>query len=171
MRQILSYHPSFKFFLFPTDIHTTQPPRQSNRIYRGEISEWCITKQHSEINSLASSIIQLFLISCRHSRNSIFNTIRLKIKEHNIWVMHCETTKWDKYSPIINYSPLSCFIQTLTQLNLEGNRIGARGLQHLSDALQNNTVRQILSHHPSFNSFLFHTDTHTTQPRKQSRRR
>jgi hypothetical protein len=164
-----SLHPSFNSFSFHTDTHYTQPPLQWNRSSRGATSEWCITKQYSETNTL-----------------------------------------------FIHHSTLSHFIQTLTTLDLSRNHIEAQGAQHLSDALRNNTVRQILSSsiiqlflisyrhslhstslvitsklkgrniwvmhyektksakyslHPSFNSFSFHTDTHETRPHRQSNRR
>jgi hypothetical protein len=132
-----SLHPSFKSFSFHTDTHYTQPRRQSNRRRRGTKSEWCITKQHSETNTLfihrstlshfiqtlrqinlsanpigtqgvqylsdalqnntvwpilSSSIIQLFLISYRHSLDSTSNRMISEMKGRNIWVMHYEAT-------------------------------------------------------------------------------
>ena len=47
---------------------------------------------------LSSSIVQLFLISYRHSLHSTSWAIKSEIKGRNIWVMHYETTQWDKYS-------------------------------------------------------------------------
>jgi len=58
----------------------------------------------------------------------------------------CITTKHGKKNTLfILHSTLSYFIQTLTILDLWNNRIGDKGAQHLSDALRQNTVRQILS--------------------------
>ncbi len=61
------------------------------------------------------------------------------------------------------------FIQTLTQLNLGSNEIGVQGAQYLGEALQKNSVRQSnhFLHFYHMHIFAFHTDTHTTQPRKQ----
>ncbi|MBL8820828.1 MAG: hypothetical protein JNL58_32740 [Planctomyces sp.] len=51
-------------------------------------------------------------------------------------------------SSLIYYSHTT---QTLTTLNLDSNKIGAEGAQHLASALQVNTVRLIFSpfHHSS----------------------
>ncbi len=99
------------------------------------------------------SLMLLFLISYRHSRSSTSPSMKSVLKGHNIWVMLYEITRWDKYSLHLSVSvsvslshpTISCFIQSLRELYLFSNQIGAEGAQHLSDALRNNTVRQILS--------------------------
>jgi len=45
-------------------------------------------------------------------------------------------------------------IQTLTTLDLNGNRIGAQGAQYLGEALRHNTVRSLLLHVFTIISFL-----------------
>jgi len=49
---------------------------------------------------------------------------------------------------------LVSFIQTLTTLDLNGNRIGAQGAQYLGEALRHNTVRSLLLHVFTIISFL-----------------
>ncbi len=71
----------------------------------------------------------------------------------------------------LSHSTLSYFIQTLTELDGSFNQIGVQWPQHVTDALRNNTVRQILSSSLSSNSFLFHTDTLETGRLFQSNRR
>jgi len=65
-----------------------------------------------------------------------------------------------QYSEIITHScfyhhliPVS-FIQTLTTLHLNGNRIGNQGAQYLGEALRHNTVRSLLLHVFIIISFL-----------------
>jgi len=65
-----------------------------------------------------------------------------------------------QYSEIITVScfyhqliPVS-FIQTLTTLNLNVNQIGDQGAQYLGEALRHNTVRSLLLHVFTINSFL-----------------
>lgn len=140
--------------------------------------EW--SKSSSVVCSLrvVRCIIQLFPILCRHSAS---DGIKSMIVGYNIWVMLWSKTKYDKSSiyshssrtHITHHLTLSFSIQTLTELKLGWNQIGAEGTHYLSDALKQNKVWQILylfilfsySYHPSFNSFLCHTDTHHTQPR------
>jgi hypothetical protein len=161
-------------FLFYTDTHDTRPRRQCNRRYRCTISEWCIATEHSETKSLFISVFlnQRSLILHRHSLHSTSKAIKLEIKVHNIWVMHYNRTQWDKESfyLCLSHPTVSHFTQTLTTLNLWDNKIRDKGAQHLSDALQHNTVRLRVSSSLPFlsNGFLFYTDTHYTQPPDQS---
>jgi Ran GTPase-activating protein (RanGAP) involved in mRNA processing and transport len=55
---------------------------------------------------------------------------------------------------------IQIFVQTLTTLNLHGNKIGAEGAQHLAQALQNNTVRQVLFRSAVYSLLYFDTDAH-----------
>ncbi len=55
---------------------------------------------------------------------------------------------------------LSYFTQTLEDLNLYGNKIGATGMQYLSDALRNNKVTYLSS--TLLISLLYFTQTLTT---------
>jgi hypothetical protein len=58
------------------------------------------------------------------------------------------------------------FTQILITLDLKCTRIGDRGVQHLANALQQNTVKLSFSHR--IVHLLFPTDTHHTSPGKQS---
>jgi hypothetical protein len=54
-------------------------------------------------------------------------------------------------------------IQTLTTLDLQRNNIGAEGAQHLAQALQNNTVRDVFFVSTTYSTLSFNTDTHHAQ--------
>jgi hypothetical protein len=55
-------------------------------------------------------------------------------------------------------------MQKLTTLDLGHNQIGDQGAQHLAQALQNNTVRQVLFLTTAYSPLSFNTDTHQAQP-------
>jgi hypothetical protein len=55
-------------------------------------------------------------------------------------------------------------IQTLTTLNLRSNHINDEGGQHLAQALQNNTVRDVFFFSISYSPLSFNTDTHQARP-------
>jgi hypothetical protein len=99
----------------------------------------------------------------------------VELAGQHAWVLHYDITQWDQESfhLSLSHSTVSYFTQTLTTLNLWNNGIGVQGAQHLSDALRQNTVRpRVFSSLPfSSNGFLFYTDTHYTQPRRQWNRR
>ncbi len=54
-------------------------------------------------------------------------------------------------------------LQTLTTLNLRSNDIDAEGAQHLAQALQNNTVRDVFFFSTTYSPLSFITDTHHAQ--------
>ncbi len=80
----------------------------------------------------------------RHSSRSIFTGTRSVLKRHNIWHKHYRTIWWDNFSFDRLYIHHDISIQKLTTLDLRRNEIGAEGARHLAQALQNNTVRQVL---------------------------
>jgi hypothetical protein len=51
-------------------------------------------------------------------------------------------------------------IQTLTTLDLGWNEIGVKGAQFLANALQTNTVRELLYSSITRSTWSFNTDTH-----------
>ena len=61
------------------------------------------------------------------------------------------------------------WLQTLSQLDLDSNKIGAQSAQYLSEALQKNTVslNQRCFHVSPYSYSLFVADTFTTQPPSQ----
>jgi lysophospholipase L1-like esterase len=62
------------------------------------------------------------------------------------------------YLPLRIHPYLS--IQTLTTLNLGCNDIEGEGAQHIAQALQNNTVRDVFFFSTTHSSLSFITDTH-----------
>jgi hypothetical protein len=62
-------------------------------------------------------------------------------------------------------------IQTLLKLGIFANEITEKGIQHLVDALQNNTVSIFLISSILFLSALLRSDTHHTSTARQSNRR
>ena len=57
--------------------------------------------------------------------------------------------------------------QTLRQLNLDRNSIGAEGASHIAQGLQHNTVIfQLLFHSHQTKLFYIYADTYTTRPRE-----
>ena len=171
VRETLSSSVASCCLCFHTDTHYTQPLGQSNRRSRGTTSGWYLTKEHGEKNSLFICLILLFVLSHRPSLHSTSHPIKSAIKGHNIWLMPYERTRWEKQSLHLSDLVICSFTQTLTELNLRGNRIGDQGAQHLADALRENTVRETVSSSISSCCLFFHTDTHRTRPRIQSNRR
>jgi Ran GTPase-activating protein (RanGAP) involved in mRNA processing and transport len=55
------------------------------------------------------------------------------------------------------------FVQTLTTLDLSGSHIGDEGAQHLAQALQNNTVRDVSFFSTKVSLISFITNTHHAQ--------
>jgi UDP-3-O-acyl-N-acetylglucosamine deacetylase len=64
-------------------------------------------------------------------------------------------------SSSVTYHTVS--IQTLTTLNIYGNKIGDEGARHLGHALQNNAVREVLSLSITYQLLCFNTDTHHSE--------
>ena len=50
--------------------------------------------------------------------------------------------------------------QTLTTLRLRGNNITSKGVQHLAEALHNNTVRKLIFSWTAYGLLLINIDTH-----------
>ena len=72
---------------------------------------------------------------------------------------------------VVISSPIHSATQTLTSLDLQINRIGAVGAQHLATALRENKVMSIeICSSLIANHSLSHTDTHITRPRIESNR-
>jgi len=61
-------------------------------------------------------------------------------------------------------------IQTLTTLNLTFNRIGDEGAQFLANALQTNTVRELLYSSITGSPSSFNTDTHNVASSREQYR-
>jgi hypothetical protein len=55
-------------------------------------------------------------------------------------------------------------MQALTTLDLAYNQIGTEGAQHLAQALQKNTVKDVFFFSITYSSLSFNTDTHHAQP-------
>jgi len=60
------------------------------------------------------TIISLLSLSYRHSPHSTLTAIKSKIKVHNIWVKHWDTTQWDHHSFVFLPSSYSCLFHTDT---------------------------------------------------------
>ncbi len=54
-------------------------------------------------------------------------------------------------------------MQILTMLDLYDNQIGTKGVQHLAQALENNTVRKVFFFSITYSPLFFNTDTHHAQ--------
>ncbi len=147
---------------FNTDTHHAQSWIQPYRWPRSTTSCSSITKQHGARRFLFQYVFTI-IFQCRNWPPSILDTTKSVIKEPNILLKHYKTTPWDKcFSlPLRIHHYLS--IQTLTKLNLEYNQIGVDGARHLAQALQNNTVRDLLFFSTAHSPLSFNTDTHHAQ--------
>ncbi len=62
-------------------------------------------------------------------------------------------------------------MQTLTVLNLQRNEIGDQGAQYLANALQTNTVTQLLYSFITYSQSSLNTDTHNLKSSNEQNRR
>jgi hypothetical protein len=69
--------------------------------------------------------------------------MELETKGRNTLVRPYEETRFERKALIDLSSILVCYLtQSLTELNLEENRIGDIGAQYLGESLRTNTVRE-----------------------------
>ena len=115
--------------------------------------------------------IFIFTFSYRHSLNSISETLTSELQGCAIWLTHYELIQWSLFSLHFSHIHLQFFTQTFITLDLAWNAIGARGVQHLADALRSNTVILILSSLVSYTTSFFHIDTQDTKSYRQCHRR
>ena len=62
---------------------------------------------------------------------------------HKLSLMHYDRTRWPIIPVHLSHIHLLLFTQTLTELYLQGNPIGANGAQALADALRQNKVTHL----------------------------
>ncbi len=142
-----------------TDTHYAEPSTQSNQWSRSTISGQCSQTKQSNVLVRVLRRFSCLLNLTRSSPTKSDPNVSLSRTESDFRVLIFFLllaipwfTHW--------------FIQTLTKLNLEFNRIGNPGVRYLANALQENQVTFLPR--PSFHSTtysLFHTDTsHTLSP-------
>ncbi len=104
---------------------------------------------------LSSSIIQLFLISYRHSQNSTSKAIKSEKKGHKIWVMHYEATQWDKYSLYPSFNSFSFHTDTQTNQPLcQSNRNSRGAISEWCITKQHSMTNTFFIHHPTLSHFI-----------------
>jgi hypothetical protein len=94
--------------------------------------------------SLSISVVSIFFSLYRCSWHLALDPIKSETSEHNISVMPWDTIRWLWF-----YFHQSCirlfpFLQKLTTLYLDRNKVGDSGAQHLADGLRNNMVIMIV---------------------------
>ena len=120
------------------------------------------------------TIISFLSLLYRYSLHSTLTPIKSEIKVHNIWLKHCGIIQWDHHSfmffTIISFLSLSyrhSLHSALTSIESE-IKVHNIWVKHC-DTIQWDHHSFMFS--PSSYSCLFHTDTHYTQPLRQSNRR
>ncbi len=97
---------------------------------------------------LSSSIIQLFLISYRQSRNSTSLAMKSELKEPNIWVMHYETILWDIYSLHSSFNSFSFHTDTYTtRRRIQSNRSSRGATSEWCFTKQHSETNTLFIHH------------------------
>jgi hypothetical protein len=111
-----------------------------------ETTQWDKYSLHPSLNSF-------LLHTDTHRTQPLLESNRSSRGATSEWCITKQHSKTN--TPFIHHSTLSHFIQTLRQLNVEYNEIGAEGAQHLSDALGTNIVGHTLFiHHSTLSHFI-----------------
>jgi hypothetical protein len=97
VREVLSPWITYPLICFIIDTHHTESWWEQNRCWRGTALSSCITKQCGERSSLLINYIHTNMFHYRHSPHWIFVTTISVLKEHNTWLMHYKTMRWEKF--------------------------------------------------------------------------
>jgi hypothetical protein len=158
--EVLSTSFTYPLLCFDTDTHDTGSWFEQCRWWRGKTHGSGITKQHGEWSSFHISHISTIMFRYRHSPRWIFTRTMSVMTVHNTWLMHYKATRWVTFSSHQSHIHYYVWIQTLTTLNLNSNNIGDEGARHMAQALQSNTVSEVLSTSVTYPLLCFDTDTH-----------
>ena len=154
-----------------TDTHNAESSTEQHQRGRSTVFGGCFATEHGETTFVRIDHLFTTFIAHRHSQRWILAGTISAQKEHSLWRIHCRWTRWDDFCALRSLIHHLHCTQTLANLDLNYNNIGAEGAQILANALQVNTVRRLLCALIIYSLPSLHTDTHNAESSGQQDRR